>query len=306
MPFFHDQGRSSLRRMYVEAWRKRRESLPVEPVEAQIIGVIELHPEYWQPLESGSEELERDYKPEDGKTNPFLHMGLHLAIREQVSTEEWQARVDLAACYRLTSLYGMTEMVANHISCRVPGTTDQFLINPYGMHFGEITASSLIKIDIDGNKIDVDNPWHVNKAGFVQHSLFHRTLPDAHAIIHTHTTATVAVCSLEGGLQPVNFYACNFMGQLAYHDFEGVTVRAEEGERLLANLVEARRAALPGRPSSGRSQHSAPNLRQLLRHNVPKPGVRGVRMRCIIYGQACKRRNHDENRNHPAPAPPPG
>lgn len=87
MPFFHDQGRSSLRRMYVEAWRKHRESLPVEPVEAQIIGVIELHPEYWQPLESGSEELERDYQPEDGKTNPFLHMGLHLAIREQVGTD---------------------------------------------------------------------------------------------------------------------------------------------------------------------------------------------------------------------------
>jgi hypothetical protein len=86
MPFFHDQGRSSLRRMYVEAWRKHRGSLPVEPVEAQIIGVIEQHPEYWQLLESGSEELERDYKPEDGKTNPFLHMGLHLAIREQVST----------------------------------------------------------------------------------------------------------------------------------------------------------------------------------------------------------------------------
>ena len=86
MPFFHDQGRSSLRRMYVEAWRKHRESLPVEPVESQIIDVIELHPEYWQPLESGAEALERDYTPEDGKTNPFLHMGLHLAIREQVST----------------------------------------------------------------------------------------------------------------------------------------------------------------------------------------------------------------------------
>jgi hypothetical protein len=86
MPFFHDQGRSSLRRMYVEAWRKHRESLPVEPLEAQIIGVIELHPEYWQPLESGVEELERDYTPEEGKTNPFLHMGLHLAIHEQVST----------------------------------------------------------------------------------------------------------------------------------------------------------------------------------------------------------------------------
>src|SRR3546814_1511469 len=82
------------------------------------------------------------------------------------------------------------------------------------------SSDLLIKIDIDGNKVDEDNPWHVNKAGFVQHSLFHRVLPDAHAIIHTHTTATVAVCALEGGLQSVNFYACNFAGQLAYHDFE--------------------------------------------------------------------------------------
>src|SRR3546814_9710083 len=106
------------------------------------------------------------------------------------------------------------------------------------MDFSEVTASSLIKIDIDGNKVDADNPWHVNKAGFVQHSLFHRELPDAHEIIHTHTTATMAVCALEGGLQPTNFYACNFMGQIAYHDFEGITVREEEGERLLAQRSE--------------------------------------------------------------------
>jgi ribulose-5-phosphate 4-epimerase/fuculose-1-phosphate aldolase len=108
------------------------------------------------------------------------------------------------------------------------------------MHFGEITASSLVKIDADGNKADPDNPWHVNKAGFVQHSLFHRELPDAHAIIHTHTTATVAVSSLEGGLQPINFYACNLVGQVAYHDFEGITVREEEGERLIRNLGDKR------------------------------------------------------------------
>src|SRR3546814_2593128 len=99
------------------------------------------------------------------------------------------------------------------------------------MHFSEVTASSLIKIDIDGNKVDADNPWHVNKAGFVQHSLFHRELPDAHAIIHTHTTATMAVCALEGGLQPTNFYACNYMGQIAYHD------RSEEHTSELQSLM---------------------------------------------------------------------
>ncbi|MES2782316.1 MAG: class II aldolase/adducin family protein [Pseudomonadota bacterium] len=167
-------------------------------------------------------------------------MATQLKPNSKYSEAEWTARQELAACYRIFSMFGWDELVFNHITVKVPDEEGAFLINPYGMHFGEITASSLIKIDIDGNKMDTDNPWHVNKAGFVQHSLFHRTLPDAHAIIHTHTTATVAVCSLEGGLQPVNFYACNFMGQLAYHDFEGVTVREEEGVRLVEHLGNKR------------------------------------------------------------------
>ena len=149
---------------------------------------------------------------------------------------EWSARQELAACYRVFAMMGWDEMIYNHITVKVPDEEGSYLINPYGMHFSEVTASSLIKIDIDGNKVDADNPWHVNRAGFVQHSLFHRHLPDAHAIIHTHTTATMAVCSLEGGLQPTNFYACNLMGRVSYHDFEGITVRDEEGERLLQNL----------------------------------------------------------------------
>ncbi|MEQ1724516.1 MAG: class II aldolase/adducin family protein [Sphingopyxis sp.] len=153
---------------------------------------------------------------------------------------EYAARAELAACYRIFAMLGWDEMIFNHITVKVPGEDGAFLINPYGMHFSEVTASSLIKIDIDGNKVDPDSPWHVNKAGFVQHSLFHRVLPDAHAIIHTHTTATMAVCSLEGGLQPTNFYACNFMGQIAYHDFEGVTVREEEGARLVEHLGDKR------------------------------------------------------------------
>jgi ribulose-5-phosphate 4-epimerase/fuculose-1-phosphate aldolase len=153
---------------------------------------------------------------------------------------EWAARQELAACYRIFAMFGWDELIFNHITVKVPGEIGAFLINPYGMHFGEITASSLVKIDADGNKVDPTNPWHVNKAGFVQHSLFHRELPDAHAIIHTHTTATVAVCALEGGLQPINFYACNLIGQIAYHDFEGITVREDEGERLLQNLGDKR------------------------------------------------------------------
>ncbi len=167
-------------------------------------------------------------------------MATQIKASNKYSTSEWAVRQELAACYRIFSMMGWDELIFNHITVKVPGEDGAFLINPYGMHFGEITASSLVKIDLDGNKVDADNPWHVNKAGFVQHSLFHRVLDDAHAIIHTHTTATVAVCSLEGGLQPVNFYACNFIGQLAYHDFEGVTVREEEGERLIKNLGDKR------------------------------------------------------------------
>ncbi|GAO40436.1 hypothetical protein SCH01S_48_00960 [Sphingomonas changbaiensis NBRC 104936] len=157
----------------------------------------------------------------------------------QMSESEWKARQELAACYRVFAMLGWDEMIYNHITVKVPDEEDAFLINPFGLHFSEVKASNLVKIDIDGNKLD-DNPYPVNLAGFVQHSVFHRNLPDAHCIMHTHTTAGMAVSSLEGGLQPVNFYAANFVGQIAYHDFEGVTVRSEEGERLIAHLGDKR------------------------------------------------------------------
>ncbi|WP_408587965.1 class II aldolase/adducin family protein [Novosphingobium sp.] len=155
------------------------------------------------------------------------------------SDAEWQARQELAACYRIYDHLGWSESVYNHISLKVPDEDGAFLINPYGLLYSEVTASNLVKIDIDGNNIGASQ-YPVNKAGFTQHGYFHRHLPWAHAIAHVHTTATMAVCSLEDGLMPINFYACNFVGQLAYHDFEGVTVRAEEGERLLANLGDKR------------------------------------------------------------------
>lgn len=156
-----------------------------------------------------------------------------------MSEMEWDARQQLAACYRIFDILGWSEMIYNHITLRVPGEEDAFLINPYGLHFSEVCASNLVKIDIDGNKLDA-SPWPVNPAGFVQHSVFHRHLPDAHCIMHTHTTAGMAVASLEGGLRPVNFYAAGFVGQIAYHDFEGVTVRSEEGKRLIENLGDKR------------------------------------------------------------------
>ncbi|WP_033920933.1 class II aldolase/adducin family protein [Sphingomonas sp. 37zxx] len=157
----------------------------------------------------------------------------------KMSEPEWEARQQLAACYRVFDMLGWSEMIYNHITLKVPGEEGAFLINPFGLHFSEVKASNLVKIDLDGNKLD-GSPYPVNLAGFTQHAVFHRNLPDAHCIMHTHTTAGMAVSSVEGGLRPVNFYACSFAGQIAYHDFEGVTVRSEEGERLVANLGDKR------------------------------------------------------------------
>lgn len=162
-------------------------------------------------------------------------MATPLRSGPNVSEAEWQARQELAACYRIFDQLGWDESIYNHISVRVPGEDGAFLINPYGLLYSEICASNLVKIDIDGNVLDGSGA-PVNKAGFTQHSHFHRHLPWAHAICHTHTTETMAVCSLEGGLRPVNFYACNFAGRIAYHDFEGITLRPDEGERLIRSL----------------------------------------------------------------------
>ncbi len=166
-------------------------------------------------------------------------MATQLKRNMECSDAERQARLDLAACYRIFDLMGWGESIYNHISVKVPDEEGAFLINPFGLLYSEVCASNLVKIDIRGNTLD-GSPYPVNKAGFTQHAYFHEHLEWAHAICHTHTTASMAVCSVEGGLQPTNFYACNFIGKLAYHDFEGVTVRAEEGERLLANLGDKR------------------------------------------------------------------
>ena len=161
-------------------------------------------------------------------------MATQLKPRIECSEAEWQARLDLAACYRIFDLLGWSESIYNHISVKVPGEDDAFLINPFGLLYDEVTASNLVKIDIDGNVLAGNYP--VNKAGFTQHAYFHRHIESAHAICHTHTTAGMAVSSHSRGLLPISFYACNFQGQIGYHDFEGVTVREEEGERLLQNL----------------------------------------------------------------------
>jgi ribulose-5-phosphate 4-epimerase/fuculose-1-phosphate aldolase len=154
----------------------------------------------------------------------------------ECSDAEWQARQDLAACYRIFEHLGWGESIYNHISVAVPGEDDTFLINPFGLLYDEVTASNLVKIDVEGNNVG-PSQYMVNKAGFTQHAYFHKHLGTrATAICHVHTTATMAVCSHKDGLVPTNFYACNFQNQIGYHDFEGVTVRPEEGERLVENL----------------------------------------------------------------------
>ena len=164
-------------------------------------------------------------------------------LHHPMHPDEWQARVQLAACYRIFAMLGWTEMIYNHITLRLPdsatGGEKQFLINPFGLHYSEVTASNLLKIDLQGNKLDqlsLDNPWHVNPAGFTVHAAIHAHNPQAHCVMHTHTTNGVAVACTQSGLAQNNFYSAQLHGMVAYHAFEGITVHAEETPRLLANL----------------------------------------------------------------------
>ena len=156
---------------------------------------------------------------------------------QAMSAEERAARVQLAAAYRIFDLLGWTELIYNHISLRVPGPpgTRHFLINPFGLHYSEVTASNLLKIDLQG-KIVGDADWPFNPAGFVLHSAIHEGIDGAHCVMHTHTTAGMGVACLEEGLSMSNFYAAQLHGKLAYHDFEGITVHAGEAPRVLASI----------------------------------------------------------------------
>ena len=148
---------------------------------------------------------------------------------------EWELRVELAAMYRIFDYLGWTELIYNHITARVPGPDRYFLINPFGLHYREVTASNLVKIDIRGNKID-ESRFSVNPAGFVVHAALHDNLPDAHFIMHTHTTAGMAVACSPPGLEVTNFYAAQLHDMVAYHDFEGITIHPDEAPRLLRSL----------------------------------------------------------------------
>lgn len=160
------------------------------------------------------------------------------SIRDQVSPEEWAVRVDLAACYRLMAHFGMTDMVYNHITARVPGQDDHILINAYGHHYEEITASSLYKIDLDGAVIlQPATDYGVNLAGYVIHSAVHGAREDAGCVIHTHTRASMAVSAMRCGLLPLTQTAMRFHDRIGYHDFEGPAVHLDERARLVADLA---------------------------------------------------------------------
>nr|WP_316641817.1 class II aldolase/adducin family protein [uncultured Roseateles sp.] len=150
------------------------------------------------------------------------------------SPAEWEARVQLAAAYRIFDRMGWTELIYNHISLRVPGEPGHFLLNPFGLHYSEVRASNLVKVDVRGNIVG-HSDWPINPAGFTFHGAIHETLPEAHCVMHVHTTPTMAVCCAENGLEFSNFYAAQLFGKVAYHDFEGITVHLEEGQRILAS-----------------------------------------------------------------------
>ena len=160
------------------------------------------------------------------------------SMKEVVSAEEWQLRCELAAAYRLVAHYGWSDLVFTHISARLPGPEHHFLINPYGLMFDEITASSLVKVDQDCNKL-VDSPFPVNPAGFVIHSAIHAVREDAGCVLHTHSRAGVAVSAQKCGVLPISQQSTFVLGSLAYHDYEGVALRDEEKPRLQADLGTA-------------------------------------------------------------------
>ncbi len=160
-------------------------------------------------------------------------------MREQVGPAEWQQRVELAACYRLVALYGWDDLIFTHISGRVPGPDHHFLINPYGLMFNEVTASNLVKVGLDGHKVD-DSPFDINPAGFTIHSAVHAAREDANCVLHVHSVNGVAVSAQEEGVLPLSQHSIFVLSSLAYHDYEGVALEADEKPRLVRDLGNKR------------------------------------------------------------------
>lgn len=169
-----------------------------------------------------------------GEMKPLDHVDIP-SIRNQVSDEEWQIRIDLAAAYRMVAYYGWDDLIFTHLSARIPGPEHHFLLNPYNLMFEEVTASSLVKVDINGNPVD-PTPFITNPAGFTIHSAIHMAREDAHAVMHLHTPAGQAVSAHTEGLLPLTQTAMLIRSDVAFHEYEGVAVDLDERERLVADL----------------------------------------------------------------------
>ncbi len=160
---------------------------------------------------------------------------MSVSVKTIVSPEEWQTRVDLAACYRAVAMYGWDDLIFTHISARLSGPEHHFLINPYGMMFEEVTASSLVKVDLNGRKV-LESDYDINPAGFTIHSAIHEARSDANCVVHLHTTEGVALSTLEEGLQPYSQQSLFPLSSLSYHAYEGVALNPEEKARLVRDL----------------------------------------------------------------------
>jgi ribulose-5-phosphate 4-epimerase/fuculose-1-phosphate aldolase len=192
-----------------------------------------------EPPGSGASATEQETTMPAVDTPPAAAPGTQTGDATGDRAGERALRIQLAGAYRIFAMLGWTELIYNHITVRVPGPDRHFLINPFGLHYTEVCASNLVKIDLDGNVLD-GSQHPVNPAGFVVHAALHRVLPDAHCVMHTHTTAGLAVACSQGGLANSNFYSAQLHEMVAYHEFEGITVRADEGPRLVANLGDKR------------------------------------------------------------------
>jgi ribulose-5-phosphate 4-epimerase/fuculose-1-phosphate aldolase len=172
-----------------------------------------------------------------GMKQPMNYAADFKSIKAQVSTEEWQARLQFAACYRLIDKYEMTDLIYNHITARIPGTQDHLLINLYGLLYKEITASSLVKISVEGDILwKPDSDYDINKSGYVIHGAIHKARPDIACVLHTHTRAGMAVAAMKCGLLPLSQTAIRFVGHIGYHDYEGPARELDERERLVRDL----------------------------------------------------------------------
>ena len=169
-----------------------------------------------------------------------IHSIAATAIKERVSAEEWDVRVNLAACYRLAAHFRMTDLIYTHISARVPGPEHHFLINAFGQLWDEISASTLVKVTLEGDIVDDPTGYGINQAGYTIHSAIHRALPEVNCVMHTHTSAGIAVSAQEHGLLPISQHAMRLTGNVSYHDYEGVAINPDEQQRLVRDLGECK------------------------------------------------------------------